>query len=138
MGLKYGDIKRRVEGSRLGNKDYEIVRIISQQCGASVADKSYFHPDYAIVRNAVGAKAPDSLQYTFPDGRDDGRAIPVFARRGVDLAELSQEAARLSKRIQDDIDEQQRLIAAMQPPPSSLSAEPGTGSPPPQTGVETK
>lgn len=138
MDLKCGDIKRRIEGSRLGNKDYEIVRIISQHCGASVADKSYFHPDYAIVRNAVGAKAPDSLQYTFPDGRDDGRSIPVAARRGVDLAELSQEASRLSKRIQEDIDEQQRLLKAMQPDPSSLPAEPDTGSPPPQTGVEKK
>ena len=69
-------------------------------CGKSVADRSYFHPDVAVVRNAsaaAGAKGVDPSQYTFRDGVDDGREMPPYARPDMDIVELTQYAKRQSE-----------------------------------------
>lgn len=55
--------------------------------GKSMADKSYFHPDSAIVATGVGVLPPSA--YLFPDGKDTGADMPIAFRKGVDLSELS-------------------------------------------------
>ena len=75
--------------------------------GESVADKSYFHPDYAIVRSATGSQTlgvPSPDFYAFPDGKDTGADMPLAYRRGVDLAELSQEIYAKDKVLSDALD----------------------------------
>lgn len=75
--------------------------------GKSLADKSYFHPDYAIVRSATGSQglgSPSPSSYAFPDGRDTGADMPLAYRRGVDLAELSQEIYAKDKVLSDTLE----------------------------------
>ena len=93
--------------------------------GESVADKSYFRPDYAIVRAATGSStlgAPSPEYYAFPDGKDTGADMPLAYRRGVDLAELSQEiytkdqmlSDALNKAIKQDARTRQRQQDVLQ------------------------
>lgn len=64
-------------------------------CGRSVADRSYFHPDSAVVRNA-SLGVPPVQQYTFQDGKDDGREIPPYSRPDCDIVELTEYAKKQS------------------------------------------
>lgn len=68
--------------------NYEEVDYRFPVFGPSVADRSYFHPDSAVLRSATLGVPPDTA-YTFPDGEDDGRAMPPYSRKDCDLVELT-------------------------------------------------
>lgn len=58
--------------------------------GDSKADFTAFVPTAESVRSLPVGDI--GLQhYDFPDGRDDGRQVPIGRKRGVDIAELSEE-----------------------------------------------
>ncbi|AYQ58165.1 hypothetical protein [Microviridae sp.] len=71
----------------------------------TLADDSYFVPESAIVRQAskLNATIPPNF-YMFPDGKDDGRALPSSLKKGVDIAELSQLALQADKQIRKDLE----------------------------------
>lgn len=72
-------------------------------CGCSVADRSYFHPDSAVVRNA-SLGVPPVQQYTFQDGKDDGRAMPPYSRPDCDIVELTEYAKKQSDIAKDGLE----------------------------------
>lgn len=59
----------------------------------SKADFTKFVPTSESVRSLPAGDI--GLQhYDYPDGRDDGRPVPIGRRRGVDIAELSEEVRK--------------------------------------------
>ncbi len=71
----------------------------------TLADDSYFVPESAVVRQAskLNTIVPSGF-YMFPDGKDDGRTLPLSLRKGVDIAELSQLALQADKQIRQDLE----------------------------------
>lgn len=94
-----------IEGSKTFDykfKEYEK--------GPYMCDRSRFIPVSELaksVRNeSIGAA--DLGRYDFPDGRDDGRVVPI-ARRRPELAEMSVEVRRQQKEVSDKIETAKRV-----------------------------
>lgn len=94
-----------IEGSKTFDykfKDYEK--------GPYMCDRSRFIPVSELaksVRNeSIGAA--DLGRYDFPDGRDDGRDVPI-ARRRPELAEMSVEVRRQQKEVAGKIEDAKRM-----------------------------
>lgn len=101
--------------------------------GKSMADKSYFHPDSAIVATGVGV--PPTSSYLFPDGQDTGEDMPMAFKKGVDLSELSaavrsQDEALKSlavkiaeqRKIQEEIEKLDKANNEVVPPANTSAA----------------
>lgn len=85
----------------------QVSPVVNAPVEPSLADKSYFHPDYAIVRAATGSQTIAQVgagNYLYPDGKDIGADMPLAYRRGVDLAELSQEIYAKDKVLSDTLE----------------------------------
>ena len=74
------------------------------KCGKSVADPSYFRPNSSIVHNAKGLPPPSENQYTFANGKDDGREMPPYARKDADIVEITQFAKRQSEIVKENVE----------------------------------
>lgn len=69
----------------------------------SLADFSSFSPDASVVSAAKGTpNSPHS--FMFPDGKDDGSAIPVALRKGVDLAEITEATRKAEKDLKESVE----------------------------------
>lgn len=84
--------------------EYVPCSIIGTKCSESLADKSYFKPEEAIVKTGVAlGNTITPEMYMFPDGKDNGMDIPIGSRIGVDLAEISQSAILNQKQVSDEL-----------------------------------
>ncbi|QRV61786.1 hypothetical protein [Microvirus sp.] len=84
--------------------EYIPCAIIGTVCSESLADKSYFKPEEAIVKTGVAlGNVITPEMYMFPDGKDNGMDIPIGSRIGVDLAEVSQSAILNQKQVSDEL-----------------------------------
>lgn len=79
-------------------------------CGPSVADKSYFHPDSAVIRSA-SLGAPDSSQYTFANGVDDGREMPPYAHPDADIVDIVAYAKQQDKIVRENVERARKMRA---------------------------
>lgn len=79
-------------------------KVVGTVCSESLADKSYFKPEEAIVKTGVALGNPITPEmYMFPDGKDNGMNIPIGSRLGVDLAEVSQAAILNQKQVSEEL-----------------------------------
>lgn len=84
--------------------EYVPYRVNGTVCSESLADKSYFKPEEAVVKTGVALGNPITPEmYMFPDGKDNGMDIPVGSRLGVDLAEVSQSAILNQKQVSEEL-----------------------------------
>lgn len=84
--------------------EYAPYRVVGTVCSESLADKSYFKPEEAIVKTGIALGNPITPDmYMFPDGKDNGMDIPVGSRIGVDLAEVSQSAILNQKQVSEEL-----------------------------------
>lgn len=84
--------------------EYVPCPIIGTECSESLADKSFFKPEEAIVKTGVAlGNVITPEMYMFPDGKDNGMDIPIGSRIGVDLAEISQSAILNQKQVYDEL-----------------------------------
>lgn len=84
--------------------EYIPFKVEGTVCSESLADKSFFKPEEAIVKTGVAlgnSVTPD--MYMFPDGKDNGMDIPVGSRLGADLAEISQAAIFNQKQVSEEL-----------------------------------
>lgn len=92
-----------------GSKTFDY-KFVEYEKGAYICDRSRFIPVSELaksVRNeSIGAA--DLGRYDFPDGKDDGRDVPI-ARRRPELAEMSVEVRRQQKEVADKIADAKRL-----------------------------
>lgn len=105
----------------------------------SIVDYSLHQPASRLaqdIRNGRIMGALANAYYDFPDGKDDGTAIPVSRKKGVDLAEVQEEIQDLSsavdQAVQDGLRKQKRSAKADVPnePVAALSATGDVGTPP--------
>lgn len=70
-------------------KEYPTENI---EWGESATDKKFYTPTSEAIRNLVlsGDNPGGEDVYDFQDGKDDGRALPIWRQEGVDRAEMSQ------------------------------------------------
>lgn len=62
---------------------------LHQNFTESITDKSHFVPIADAVRSLkAGSISPE--HYDFPDGKDNGMAIPLSRQRGLDISEVSE------------------------------------------------
>lgn len=62
---------------------------LHQDFEPSITDKSHFVPIADAVRSLkAGSISPE--HYDFPDGKDNGMAIPLSRQRGLDISEVSE------------------------------------------------
>lgn len=91
-----------------GNLDYKEPPTPNSEY---VVDDSTFVPIAEAIKqlgNGAGAAASTSLQYDFPDGKDDGREIPFSRSSGFkDIAELSEHINNEQNDIKDKISKAQ-------------------------------
>ena len=88
----------------LQKPEYVPYKIPGTICSESLADKSYFKPEEAVVKTGVAlGNVVTPEMYMFPDGKDNGMDIPVGSRLGVDLAEISQSAILNQKQVSDEL-----------------------------------
>lgn len=73
--------------------DYELP---VTEFGDSITDDSFFVPTAEALKTASGVLSEDEVRtyYDFPDGKDTGMVPPLARRKGVDMAELSQDIRR--------------------------------------------
>lgn len=94
-----------IEGSK--TFDYQIPEHVT---GSYICDRSRFIPVSELskcVRNeSIGAA--DLGRYDFPDGRDDGRDVPI-ARRRPELAEMSVDVRRQQQEVKSKIDHAKKV-----------------------------
>lgn len=92
-----------------GSKTFDY-KFREYEKGPYVCDRSRFIPVSELakgVRNeSIGAT--DLGRYDFPDGKDDGRDVPI-ARRRPELAEMSVEVRRQQKEVADKIETAQKV-----------------------------
>ena len=88
----------------LQKPEYVPYKVPGTICSESLADKSYFKPEEAIVKTgvALGNNVTPEM-YMFPDGKDNGMDIPIGSRIGVDLAEISQSAILNQKQVSEEL-----------------------------------
>lgn len=94
-----------IEGSKIFDykfKEYEK--------GPYVCDRSRFIPVSELAKSVRSESigAADLGRYDFPDGRDDGRDVPI-ARRRPELAEMSVEVRRQQKEVAGKIEDAKRI-----------------------------
>ena len=88
----------------LQKPEYVPYKVTGTVCSESLADKSYFKPEEAIVKTGVAlGNTITPEMYMFPDGKDNGMDIPVGSRIGVDLAEISQSAILNQKQVSEEL-----------------------------------
>ena len=88
----------------LQKPEYVPYKVSGTICSESLADKSYFKPEEAVVKTGVAlGNVVTPEMYMFPDGKDNGMDIPVGSRLGVDLAEISQSAILNQKQVSDEL-----------------------------------
>lgn len=69
----------------------------------SVADFTQFVPTAESVRSLPAGDI--GLQhYDFPDGKDDGRAVPLGRKRGIDIAELSESVVSQNTSVNESVE----------------------------------
>lgn len=72
--------------------------------GESKADFAAFVPTAESVRSLPVGDI--GLQhYDFPDGKDDGRPVPLGRKRGVDIAELSEEIVQQQANVKEQYED---------------------------------
>ena len=88
----------------LQKPEYVPYKVAGTVCSESLADKSYFKPEEAVVKTGVAlGNTITPEMYMFPDGKDNGMDIPVGSRLGVDLAEISQSAILNQKQVSEEL-----------------------------------
>lgn len=88
----------------LQKPEYVPYKVPGTVCSESLADKSYFKPEEAIVKTGVAlGNTITPEMYMFPDGKDNGMDIPIGSRLGADLAEVSQAAILNQKQVSEEL-----------------------------------
>lgn len=88
----------------LQKPEYVPYKVSGTICSESLADKSFFKPEEAVVKTGVAlGNTITPEMYMFPDGRDNGMDVPVGSRIGVDLAEISQSAILNQKQVSEEL-----------------------------------
>lgn len=83
---------------------------IHQLCsdyGESCTDTSKWRPSISTVRAFLGnpGATRKSLQYDFPDGKDDGNVIRTFLRtKGLDITEIESAEKRITQIVVDRVE----------------------------------
>lgn len=76
----------------------------------SITDPTFYTPIGSLVRKLNSqdkiAMSRDPNLYDFPDGKDTGISLPLARRKGVDLAELSQENIELTNSVKKSLSEE--------------------------------
>lgn len=69
----------------------------------SVADPKFYTPTSELINNIMLGEGTDNSQdtYDFPDGKDNGKELPIWLRQGVDRAEISQEMLKMQNEIEE-------------------------------------
>lgn len=112
---------------------------VKKDMSKSIVDRTNFIPDSEAIKRLVSARsftAPElKALYDFPDGKDDGRKIPVARMKGVDIAELSQELKnefsgmeKAAKKAQKRKDQEARLNELSSMSVSELPSVPASSS----------
>ncbi|MEM1986748.1 MAG: hypothetical protein QXQ24_08430 [Nitrososphaeria archaeon] len=92
-----------MNGSKL--IDYELPVV---EYDESLTDKSHFIPmAESVKRLAVGPMSADIVAtiYDFPDGKDTGMRVPLNRKKGVDIAEVSNEIRTSQNKIKEQLQE---------------------------------
>lgn len=82
---------------------------IHQLCsdyGESCTDTSKWRPSISTVRAFLGnpGSSRKSLQYDYPDGKDDGNVIRTFLRtKGLDITEIETAEKRITQIVEDQV-----------------------------------
>lgn len=86
----------------------------SIEWGKSVTDDKFYTPTSEAIRNLIlsGDSAGGQDVYDFKDGKDDGRAMPIWRQQGVDRAEISQEMLKQKQEI-EEIQENEKTNARL-------------------------
>lgn len=89
-----------IEGSKLF--DYKMCE---HEKGPYICDRSRFIPVSELAKSVASKSigAADLGRYDFPDGKDDGRSVPL-ARRRPELAEMSVEVRRQQKQVRQQVE----------------------------------
>lgn len=85
--------------------DYELPVIEFEE---SITDKSHFIPmAESVKRLSVGPVSSDTIavMYDFPDGKDTGMNVPIARKKGVDIAEVSNEIRMSQAKIKEQLKE---------------------------------
>ncbi|MEM1986735.1 MAG: hypothetical protein QXQ24_08365 [Nitrososphaeria archaeon] len=92
-----------LNGSKL--IDYELPVI---EYDESITDKSHFIPmAESVKRLSVGPMSADTIamMYDYPDGKDNGMNVPIGRKKGVDIAEVSNEIRLSQNKIKQQLKE---------------------------------
>lgn len=92
-----------INGSKL--IDYELPVI---EYDESITDKSHFIPmAESVKRLSVGPMSADTVAtiYDFPDGKDNGMRVPLSRKKGIDIAEVSNEIRISQNKIKEQLQE---------------------------------
>lgn len=83
------------------------VEIPIKEFDQSITDPTFFTPVGSLIRKLNSqdriAMSRDPNLYDFPDGKDNGMEVPLHRRKGVDLAELSEENNRLRQDVVESL-----------------------------------
>ena len=74
--------------------------------GESCTDTSKWRPSVSSIRAFLGnpSASRKSLQYDYPDGKDDGNVIRTFLRtKGLDITEIETAEKRITQIIEDHV-----------------------------------
>ena len=90
-------------------KKIEVVEEV-KEFDDSITDPTFYTPIGSLIRKLNSqdkvAMSRDPNLYDFPDGKDTGISIPLSRRKGVDLAELSQENIELTDSVKKALNEE--------------------------------
>ena len=85
----------------------------------SIVDKSHFIPIAEALKNLEGNSASmhaDLTRFDFPDGKDNGMALPPSRRPGADIAEVQEYVQMIDKSAKEKLNdaiEKQKAVEAM-------------------------
>lgn len=96
--------------------DYDFPK---KEWDESIVDKSHFIPVAEALKNLEGNSASmhaDLTRFDFPDGKDNGMAIPPSRRPGADITEVQEYVQMIDKSAKDKLNsalEKQKAVEAM-------------------------
>lgn len=85
----------------------EPIHQLRSDYGESCTDTSKWRPSISTVRAFLGnpGATRKSLQYDYPDGKDDGNVIRTFLRtKGLDITEIETAEKRITQIVEDQVE----------------------------------
>lgn len=86
----------------------EPIHPLVEDFGETNTDTSKWRPSISTVRSFLGnpGATRKSLQYDYPDGKDDGNVIRTFLRtKGLDITEIETAEKRITQIVEKQIED---------------------------------